>query len=404
MAKTAPFKHLYLVDGSGYIFRAYFAIPPRMSSNGTPTNATFGFSNMILKLLRESDADAVAVIFDKGKTSFRNDFYPEYKAHRPEAPEDLVPQFEMIREATRAFNLPCIEMANYEADDIIATYARRAAEAGIEVTIVSSDKDLMQLVGNGIAMLDPMKNQAIGPDEVAAKFGVPPEKVVEVQALAGDSVDNVPGVPGIGVKTAAQLIEEYGDLESLLARAEEIKQPKRRQNLMEFAEQARVSRRLVELKDDVPVEEKLDDFRLHEPEPEALRAFLERYEFRSILTRLAEQLGGGATAEAAAAADGAAAYELVETLPALERWIAEARTLGLVAVDTETTGLDPMRADLVGVSLSVAAGGDRVVARQADRDAADAERIAPICLNADRSRTRRSNAHDRQRHGRTKCK
>jgi len=355
MSKAAPFKHLYLIDGSGYIFRAYFAIPPRMSSDGTPTNATFGFSNMILKLLRDSDADGIAVVFDKGKTSFRNDFYPEYKAHRPDPPEDLVPQFEMIREATRAFNLPCIEMENYEADDIIATYARRAAAAGIEVTVISSDKDLMQLVGDRIAMMDPMKNQPIGPDEVVAKFGVPPEKVVEVQALAGDSVDNVPGVPGIGVKTAAQLIEEYGDLEALLARAEEIKQPKRRQNLIEFAEQARISRRLVTLKDDVPVAEDLADFRLREPEPETLRAFLERYEFRSILTRLADRLGGG-EAEAKAPAGEAAGYELVRDLAALRGWIAEAEAKGLVAVDTETTGLDPLRAEMVGVSLSVAAG------------------------------------------------
>ncbi|MDX1423221.1 MAG: DNA polymerase I [Kiloniellales bacterium] len=355
MSKAAPFKHLYLIDGSGYIFRAYFAIPPRMSSDGTPTNATFGFSNMILKLLRESDADGIAVVFDKGKTSFRNDFYPEYKAHRPDPPEDLVPQFEMIREATRAFNLPCIEMENYEADDIIATYARRAAAAGIEVTIISSDKDLMQLVGDGIVMMDPMKNQPIGPDEVVAKFGVPPEKVVEVQALAGDSVDNVPGVPGIGVKTAAQLIEAYGDLEALLARAEEIKQPKRRENLIEFAEQARISRRLVTLKDDVPVAEDLADFRLREPDPEALRAFLERYEFRSILTRLADRLGGG-EAEAKAPAGAAAGYQMVRDLAALRGWIAEAEAKGLVAVDTETTGLDPLRAELVGVSLSVVAG------------------------------------------------
>jgi len=356
MAKSAPFKHLYLVDGSGYIFRAYFAIPPRMSSDGTPTNATFGFSNMILKLLRETDADAVAVVFDKGKRSFRNDLYPEYKAHRPDPPEDLIPQFEMIREATRAFNLPCVQMENYEADDIIATYARQAAAAGIEVTIVSSDKDLMQLVGDGIAMLDPMKNRPIGPDEVVEKFGVPPEKVVEVQGLAGDPTDNVPGVPGIGVKTAAQLIDEYGDLESLLARAEEIKQPKRRQNLMEFAEQARISRRLVELKDDVPVEEELADFALKEPEPEALRAFLERYEFRSILTRLADRLGGGEGAETEKPAGAAAGYELVTDMKALERWIAEAAAAGVVAVDTETTSLDPLRAELVGVSLSVDAG------------------------------------------------
>ncbi len=359
MNKAAPYKHLYLVDGSGYIFRAYFAIPPRNASDGTPTNATFGFSNMILKLLRESEADAVAVIFDKGRKSFRNDFYPEYKAHRPDPPEDLIPQFEMIREATRAFNLPCIQMENYEADDIIATYARKAAAAGIEVTIISSDKDLMQLVGDGIAMMDPMKNKLIGPDEVVDKFGVLPDKVVEVQALAGDPVDNVPGVPGIGVKTAAQLIEEYGDLETLLARAEEIKQPKRRQNLVEFAEQARISRRLVELKDDVPVEEDLAGFGLRAPVPEDLRAFLERYEFRSILTRLADRLGGGPGSDGAAAetpAGETAAYELVTDMAALKRWIAEAEAKGLVAVDTETTGLDPLRVELVGISLSVTAG------------------------------------------------
>jgi DNA polymerase-1 len=351
MNEAAPIRHLCLVDGSGYIFRAYFAMPPSSTSEGVPTNATFGFTNMLLRLLRESEGDAVAIIFDAGRKSFRNDFYPDYKAHRPEPPEDLIPQFDQIREATRAFSLPCIDMENYEADDIIATYARQAAEAGIEVTIVSSDKDLMQLVGGLVSMRDPMKNLAIGPDQVIEKFGVPPEKVVEVQALAGDSVDNVPGVPGIGVKTAAQLILEFGDLESLLARDEEIKQPKRRQNLLDYAEQARISRRLVELKDDVPVESDLAAFGLQDPDPATLRAFLERYEFKSILARLADQLGGedvaGATPEPAAG------YELVQELPVLERWIAEAEAQGLVAVDTETTGLDAMQADLVGVSLSL---------------------------------------------------
>ncbi len=351
MNHAAPIRHLCLVDGSGYIFRAYFAMPPSSTSEGVPTNATFGFTNMLLRLLRESDADAVAIIFDAGRKSFRNDFYPDYKAHRPEPPEDLIPQFDQIREATRAFGLPCIDMENYEADDIIATYARQAAEAGIEVTIVSSDKDLMQLVGGRVSMRDPMKNLAIGPDQVIEKFGVPPEKVVEVQALAGDSVDNVPGVPGIGVKTAAQLILEFGDLESLLARAEEIKQPKRRQNLLDYAEQARISRRLVELKDDVPVESDLAGFGLQDPDPETLRGFLERYEFKSILSRLADQLGGGDAASATP--EPAAGYELVQELPVLERWIAEAEAQGLVAVDTETTGLDAMQADLVGVSLSL---------------------------------------------------
>ncbi len=356
----APYKHLYLVDGSGYIFRAYFAIPPRNTSEGVPTNATFGFTNMLVKLLRDSDADAIAVIFDASGKSFRNDIYPEYKAHRPEAPEDLVPQFAAIREATRAFNLPCIEMEGYEADDLIATYARQAKEAGVEVTIVSSDKDLMQLVDGGIVMLDPMKDKLIGRDEVVEKFGVQPEKVIDVQALAGDSTDNVPGVPGIGVKTAAQLIEVYGDLESLLSRAQEIKQPKRREKLIENAELARISKQLVTLARDVPVEVDLKDFGLKQPEPDALRAFLERYEFRSLLRRLSDQLGGAeetaAAAEAPPESAREAAYELVQDLPALQRWVAAAQARGIVAVDTETTSLDPITAELVGVSLATAAG------------------------------------------------
>ncbi len=358
--KAPPYKHLYLVDGSGYIFRAYFAIPPRSTSDGTPTNATFGFTNMLIKLLRESDADGLAVIFDAGSRSFRNEIYADYKAQRPDPPEDLVPQFAAIREATKAFNLPCIELENYEADDLIATYARLAREAGIEVTVVSSDKDLMQLVGEGVAMLDPMKNTPIGRAEVEAKFGVGPEKVVEVQALAGDSVDNVPGVPGIGVKTAAQLITEYGDLDSLLARAGEIKQPKRREKLIENAELARISRELVRLKDDVPLEVGLEGFGTAEPDPDSLRGFLEKYEFRSVLRRLADQLGGEQSAEeeeALPAPDAAtAAYELVRDGARLAAWIAEAEERGVVAVDTETTGLDAMRAGLVGISLSTEPG------------------------------------------------
>ena len=364
MTATRPYKHLYLVDGSGYIFRAYYAIPPRSTAGGVPTNATFGFTNMLIKLLRDSDADAVAVIFDASGRSFRNDIYPEYKANRDEPPEDLVPQFAAIREATRAFNLPCIELENYEADDLIATYAKQAQEAGIEVTVVSSDKDLMQLVRDGVAMFDPMKNTPIGLPEVEAKFGVTPDKVVEVQALAGDSTDNVPGVPGIGVKTAAQLITEYGSLDALLDRAEEIKQPKRREKLIENAELARISRDLVRLKDDVPLaaldgDGRLEGFALQEPEPETLRAFLEKYEFRSVIKRLADQLGDDAeTAEETGPAPEAAEarYELVRDLESLERWIAEAEELGVVAVDTETTGLDAMRAELVGISLSTVAG------------------------------------------------
>ena len=355
---TAPYKHLYLVDGSGYIFRAYFAIPPRSTADGRPTNATFGFTNMLVKLLRDSDADGIAVIFDKSSKSFRNEIYGEYKAHRPEPPEDLIPQFAAIREATRAFNLPCIEMEGYEADDLIATYARQAKEAGAEVTVVSSDKDLMQLVDGGIAMLDPMKDKAIGPDEVMEKFGVPPEKVVDVQALAGDSVDNVPGVPGIGIKTAAQLINEYGDLETLLERATEIKQNKRREKLIENAEMARISKKLVTLERYAPVEEGIEGFALRQPEPEALRAFLENYEFRSLLRRLADQLGDAAPAEAAAApaAPGEAKYELVQDLAALERWVEAAQKRGILAVDTETTSLDAVAAELVGISLATEAG------------------------------------------------
>ncbi len=352
---AAPIKHLYLIDGSGYIFRAYYAIPPRSTTAGVPTNAAFGFTNMLIKLLRESDADGIAVIFDASGTSFRNDFYPDYKANRDEPPDDLKPQFAMVREATRALNLPSIEMEGYEADDLIATYAKLARERGIEVTIVSSDKDLMQLVGEGVAMLDPMKNRPIGPDEVVEKFGVPPEKVVDVQALAGDSVDNVPGVPGIGVKTAAQLIEAYGDLDELLERAEEIKQPKRRQNLIEFAEQARISRRLVELKDDVAIDAPIDSFGLRTPDADPLKSFLEKYEFRSVIARLPDILGEAAAPEAAEPGP-APGYELVDDAAALKGWVAEALAQGWVAVDTETTGLNAMRAELVGVSLALAPG------------------------------------------------
>jgi len=357
--KNAPYKHLYLVDGSGYIFRAYFAIPPRNTSDGTPTNATFGFTNMLVKLLRESDADAIAVIFDASAKTFRNDIYPQYKAHRPEPPEDLIPQFAAIREATRAFNLPCVELEGYEADDLIATYARQAKAAGAEVTVVSSDKDLMQLVDGGITMLDPIKERKIGRDEVVEKFGVQPEKVVDVQALAGDSTDNVPGVPGIGIKTAAQLITEYGDLETLLARAGEIKQAKRREKLIENAELARISKRLVMLDGNVPVVESIDAFGLKQPVADDLRAFLERYEFRSLLRRLSDQLGGGeAAAEVPPPAESPkeAAYELVQDIALLERWVAAAQLRGVIAVDTETTSLDPITADLVGISLSTAAG------------------------------------------------
>ncbi|KZD12270.1 DNA polymerase I [Oceanibaculum pacificum] len=361
---------LYLVDGSGYIFRAYHALPPMTRADGTPVNAVFGFSAMLMKLVEEIDAQHLAVIFDSARETFRNEIYPAYKAQRPEPPEDLRPQFALIRDAVRAFNVPCIEMPGFEADDLIATYARHARKQGMEVVIVSSDKDLMQLVGDGVTMLDPIKNKPIGPAEVMEKFGVPPAKVVDVQSLAGDSVDNVPGVPGIGVKTAAQLIEEYGDLESLLARASEIKQPKRRESLIEYAEQARISRELVKLRDDVPLEVPVNGLEVRDPEHATLLAFFEENNFKRLVARLTAleamaghggnqpPAGGSAPAnpQAAELAPAQKSYETVVEEADLVRWIAAATEAGCVSVDTETTGLNPMSAELVGVSLSLEAG------------------------------------------------
>ncbi|MEO0823957.1 MAG: 5'-3' exonuclease H3TH domain-containing protein, partial [Pseudomonadota bacterium] len=302
--------HLYLVDGSGYIFRAYHVMPPlTRRSDGLPIGAVAGFCNMLHRMVQGFGAAApshMAVIFDYSSKSFRNDLYADYKAHRPPPPEDLVPQFPLIRDATRAFGLPSIEMEGFEADDLIATYAVQAREAGATVTIVSSDKDLMQLVGGGVLLFDPMKEVEIGPEEVEKRFGVSPEKVIDVQALAGDSVDNVPGAPGIGVKTAAQLIGQYGDLDTLLARAEEIKQPKRRQTLIDHADQIRLSRDLVTLKCDVPVAEPMEDFGLEAPDPQRLLGFLKEMEFRTLTARVAEAFGVEAPAVGAGgAANGA---------------------------------------------------------------------------------------------------
>jgi DNA polymerase-1 len=285
--------HVFLVDGSSYIFRAYHALPPlNRKSDGLQVNAVLGFCNMLWKLLRDMPEDNrpthLAIVFDKSEITFRNKLYPDYKAHRPPAPDDLIPQFALIREAVRAFDLPCLEQIGFEADDLIATYARQASERGATTTIVSSDKDLMQLVTDRVVMYDTMKDRRIGRDEVIEKFGVPPEKVVEVQALAGDSTDNVPGVPGIGVKTAAQLIIEYGDLEQLLFRATEIKQPKRREALLENAEKARISRQLVLLDDKVELEVPLDDLAVHEPDARKLIAFLKAMEFSTLTRRVAE--------------------------------------------------------------------------------------------------------------------
>lgn len=390
--------HLYLVDGSAYLFRAYHALPPlTRKSDGLPVGAVSGFCNMLQKLVLASkergDRDApthFAVIFDAKGDTFRNEIYSEYKANRDAPPEDMVPQFPLVRDATRAFNLPSIELTGYEADDLIATYAKQAAALGAEVTIVSSDKDLMQLVDDKIEMLDPMKDKVIDSDGVVEKFGVTPDKVVDVQALAGDSSDNVPGVPGIGIKTAALLINEFGDLDTLLANAESIKQKKRRENLIEFAEQARISRRLVLLDQDVPVDVPLDDMAVVEPDAKKLIGFLKDMEFNTLTRRMAEMLDADADAIEAAGDHKSEAkpkaappveagetggtpgamdpayvdnppiaeteYDCVTTIEALDEWIAEAYEAGLIGLDTETTSLDPMSGWLVGISLATKPG------------------------------------------------
>ncbi|MFZ1814810.1 MAG: DNA polymerase I [Rhizobiaceae bacterium] len=413
--------HLFLVDGSAYIFRAYHALPPlTRKSDGLPVGAVSGFCNMMWKLLQDARDTSVgvtpthfAVIFDYSSKTFRNEIYPQYKANRPEPPEDLRPQFAVIRDATRAFNVPCIEMKDFEADDLIATYARVAREAGGDVTIISSDKDLMQLVGPNVILYDQMKDKRVGIAEVVEKWGVPPEKMIDLQALTGDSTDNVPGVPGIGPKTAAQLLEEFGDLDTLLSRTAEIKQVKRRESLESNTEQALVSRQLVTLRDDVPLETPLDDLVMEPVNGSRLVSFLKAMEFTTLTRRVAEATGTDAaqieadivsvngfgsmrgpdldpvdgsarTAGVAASgnsAEGASrdsasphalaqkrigeavtqkidrgAYESVRDTAALERWIAAIREKGTVAVDTETTSLDPMQAELVGVSLATGPG------------------------------------------------
>jgi DNA polymerase-1 len=371
--------HLHLIDGSAFIFRAYHALPPlTRKSDGLPIGAVAGFANMIFRYIEDGNgADTpthAAVIFDHSAKTFRNDIYPEYKANRPELPEDLRPQFPLTREATRAFNIACIETEGYEADDIIATLARQAREAGGRCTIISSDKDLMQLVGGGVEMLDAMKNLRIGPEEVEAKFGVLPDRVVDVQALAGDSVDNVPGAPGIGIKTAALLINEYGDLETLLDRAGEIKQPKRRETLQNFADQIRLSKRLVTLDENTPLDFTLDSLEVKTPDTETLLDFLNRMEFRTLTKRVAEKFGAAVPVPVPVAAPVAAsepattpqaapelpfdttAYTCIRDAATLTEWLDEASAKGWIAVDTETTSLDEMKADLVGVSICTTPG------------------------------------------------
>lgn len=354
---------LYLVDGSGYIFRAYFALPQNLTNpEGTPVGAVLGFTNMLLKLLTDEKAPSIAVIFDAARKNFRNDIYPAYKANREDPPDDLIPQFGLIRKATEAFDIPAIEQEGYEADDLIAAYARLAKAAGKKVVIVSSDKDLMQLVDDDVAMLDPMKQKKIGPAEVFEKFGVAPDKVVDVQALAGDSVDNVPGVPGIGIKTAAELINTYGSLETLLERAEEIKQPKRREKLTENRENAIISKRLVTLDSAAPVPLPLENLKTRDPHTPALAAFLKQQGFQSVLARLEnkdfvlppehrgriEQPGGRDQIGDPAHNQ----YTLITDEETLKEWITGAYETGVLAIDTETTGLTPAKAEIVGICIA----------------------------------------------------
>ncbi len=377
-AAAGRHERLYLVDGSGYIFRAYHMLPPLTRKDGTPVGCVLGFCNMLWKLAEEALADArfshIAVVFDSGRVTFRNQIYPAYKANRPEPPEDLIPQFPLVREGVRAFNLACIEEAGFEADDVIASYAKAAREQGIEVVIVSSDKDLMQLVRDGVSLFDPMKLRPIGVAEVIEKFGVPPEQVPDVQALAGDSTDNVPGIPGIGVKTAAQLISVYGDLENLLAHAAEIGQPKRREALINAKAAARLSRQLVKLRDDAPLRIPISNLRFHQPEIAPLLEFLVGMEFNRLAERVrirlsesgglfrartgrnggyAAESNGGKSVPAHTDVRKESGYSLVQTIDDLAAWIAMAEAVGEVAVDTETTSLEPMRAELVGISLAV---------------------------------------------------
>ncbi|EKE44732.1 DNA polymerase I [Oceaniovalibus guishaninsula JLT2003] len=374
--------HLHLIDGSAFIFRAYHALPPlTRASDGLPVGAVSGFVNMLFKTIRDNrgpDAPThAAVVFDKGSQTFRNELYDAYKANRTEMPEDLRPQIPLTREATRAFNIACLEQEGFEADDIIASLACRAREAGGRVTIVSSDKDLMQLVGDGVVMFDAMKNATIDREGVIAKFGVGPERVVDVQALAGDSIDNVPGAPGIGIKTAALLINEFGDLDTLLDRAAEIKQPKRRQVLIDHADQIRLSKRLVQLDCGMDLDYDLDSLEVKDPVADDLIAFLTAMEFRSITRRVAEAMGQTAPAipePQVATPDDApdfGSYEHVRDEAALRIWIDRARATGHVAVDTETTALNEMRAALVGVSLAVAPGRACYVPLAHKRDAGE---------------------------------
>ena len=368
MCKIQKTDHFYLIDGSGYIFRAYYALPPLVrKSDGLPTGAVSGFCSMLFKLLEDSKSDQnlqkpthFAVIFDSARKTFRNEIYSDYKANRSEAPDDLAPQFEYIRKSVLAFNLPSVELINYEADDLIATYVDKILKGGAKVTIVSSDKDLMQLYRKNVRIYDPMKNKFISEEDVNKKFGVDSSKVIDVQSLAGDSSDNVPGVPGIGVKTAAELINKYGDLETLLKSAHEIKQNKRRETLIENKDKALISKKLVTLKNDAPVKQDLSDFELKQIDKEKLYKFLREMEFNRLLSSAISAYGEpnlsslkseNKTAESQKAIT-KKDYHLISDLKQIDKWIKDAEQVGEIAVDTETDSLDPHQAGLIGVSLS----------------------------------------------------
>ena len=360
--------HFYLIDGSGYIFRAYYALPPlSRKSDGLPTGAVSGFCSMLFKLLEDSRSDDsinkpthFAVIFDSARKNFRNDIYSEYKANRTEAPEDLAPQFEYIRKSVKAFNLPSIELINYEADDLIATYTKKIIEAGAKVTVISSDKDLMQLVSDDVRLYDPMKSKVLGEKEVIEKFGVKPNQVIDVQSLAGDPSDNIPGVPGIGIKTASELINKYKTLDILLKKANEIPQNKRRETLLANKDKALLSRRLVTLKKDVPVKDQINSFILQEVEKEKLYDFLREMEFNRLLSQAISFYGEtkkntetGKPKEKLSKFN-TKDYESIIYEKDLDKWLKILNEQSIIAVDTETSSLNPLEADLVGVSFSYA--------------------------------------------------
>ena len=375
MNKIKKTDHFYLIDGSGYIFRAYYALPPlSRKSDGLPTGAVSGFCNMLFKLLEDSKSNDnkqkpthFAIIFDSARKNFRNKIYPEYKANRSEAPDDLVPQFEYIRKSVDAFNLPSAELINYEADDLIATYVEQILEKGAKVTIVSSDKDLMQLYKKNVRIYDPMKNKFISSEDVTNKFGVEPNKVIDVQALAGDSSDNVPGVPGIGVKTAAELIKKYGSLEKLLAKAKEIKQNKRRETIIENKSKAILSKKLVTLKNNVPVEKNIEDFVLKKIDKNKLYNYLREMEFNRLLSSVISTYGEPDFSDSLSDKNltkkidnqkdvNNKNYFLIEHEEELDKWINEAEEYGEIAIDTETSSVDPHQAELIGISLSTKIG------------------------------------------------